>query len=80
MIGKQYLDPGDRFARHDPPELVTVLARWNPEPAPEPPTIPGLTLLLGAMSRSGPRNVLVARPDGSHCVLPFSRRLRLLAV
>ncbi|GAA2159905.1 hypothetical protein [Actinomadura napierensis] len=31
MIGRRYLDPGDRLSgRNDPPEVVTVLARWAP--------------------------------------------------
>jgi hypothetical protein len=31
MIGRRYLDPGDRLAgRHQPPLRVTVLARWGP--------------------------------------------------
>lgn len=30
MIGRRYLDPGDRLAgRHDPPLRVTVLTRWG---------------------------------------------------
>lgn len=30
MIGRRYLDPGDRMSgRKDPPEIVTVLARWG---------------------------------------------------
>lgn len=30
MIGRQYLDPGDRLSgRHDPPLLVTVLKQWG---------------------------------------------------
>lgn len=29
MVGRCYLDPGDRLSgRKDPPEVVTVLARW----------------------------------------------------
>lgn len=31
MIGRRYLDPGDRLAgRREPPEFVTVLQRWRP--------------------------------------------------
>ncbi len=31
MIGRRYLDPGDRLSgRRDPPQRVTVLARWGP--------------------------------------------------
>lgn len=31
MIGRRYLDAGDRMSgRKDPPETVTVLARWGP--------------------------------------------------
>lgn len=31
MIGRRYLDPGDRLSgRNDPPEVVTVLTRWGP--------------------------------------------------
>lgn len=31
MIGRTYLDPGDRLSgRKTPPELVTVVARWGP--------------------------------------------------
>jgi hypothetical protein len=31
MVGRTYLDPGDRLAgRYDPPRLVVVLARWGP--------------------------------------------------
>lgn len=31
MIGRRYLDPGDRLTgRHRPPRRVTVLARWGP--------------------------------------------------
>lgn len=31
MIGRRYLDPGDRLSgRKDPPEVVTVLTRWGP--------------------------------------------------
>lgn len=30
MIGRRYLDPGDRLSgRKDPPEVVTVLTRWG---------------------------------------------------
>lgn len=31
MIGRTYLDPGDRLAgRYDPPRRCTVLVRWRP--------------------------------------------------
>ena len=31
MIGRRYLDPGDRLSgRREPPEVVTVLQRWGP--------------------------------------------------
>jgi hypothetical protein len=31
MLGRRYLDPGDRLAgRHRPPVRVTVLTRWGP--------------------------------------------------
>jgi hypothetical protein len=31
VIGRWYLDAGDRLSgRHDPPVLVTVLVRWGP--------------------------------------------------
>jgi hypothetical protein len=30
VIGRRYLDPGDRFGRHEPPVPVTVLVRWGP--------------------------------------------------
>lgn len=31
MIGRAYLDPGDRLAgRYDPPRPCTVLVRWRP--------------------------------------------------
>jgi hypothetical protein len=31
VIGRTYLDPGDRLSgRDDPPEPVTVLKRWGP--------------------------------------------------
>ena len=30
IVGRRYLDPGDRLSgRKDPPELVTVLAQWK---------------------------------------------------
>ncbi|MFG2245502.1 hypothetical protein [Spirillospora sp. NPDC048823] len=35
MIGRRYLDPGDRASgRKDPPEVVTVLTRWGPVAGP----------------------------------------------
>lgn len=31
MVGRPYLDPGDRMAgRHDPPRPCTVLIGWGP--------------------------------------------------
>ncbi len=30
MIGRSYLDPGDRYGRYDPPEEVTVVVAWGP--------------------------------------------------
>jgi len=31
MVGRAYLDPGDRLSgRRDPPVRVVVLARWGP--------------------------------------------------
>lgn len=31
MVGRAYLDPGDRLSGHrDPAEVVTVLQRWGP--------------------------------------------------
>lgn len=31
MIGRVYLDPGDRLSgRKDPPERVTVVTKWGP--------------------------------------------------
>jgi hypothetical protein len=66
ITGKAYLDPGDRMSgRIDPPEQVTVLTQW------------ACTATNGQGKRvSGPRNVLVRRPDGGLQVIPFSRRLR----
>lgn len=35
MIGRTYLDPGDRLSgRKTPPEPVTVLRRWGPGDGP----------------------------------------------
>lgn len=73
MIGRRYLDPGDRFGRLDPPVPVVVLVRWDTGAgAPGP-----VRWLHGRVpSLTGPRNVLVQREDGSRLVVPFSRRLR----
>ena len=30
MVGRQYLDPGDRYGKKVPPELVTVVVPWGP--------------------------------------------------
>lgn len=74
MIGRRYLDPGDRLSgRNDPPVPVTVLIRWG--------TYRGATApvrwLHGRTPRPrGPRNVLVQRADGTRDVVPFSYRLR----
>lgn len=73
MIGRTYLDPGDRLSgRRTPPTPVTVLRRWGTAPAPLAP----LWLLWARPPRRAPRNVLVERPDGSQDVIPFPRRLR----
>jgi hypothetical protein len=63
MIGRTYLDPGDRTIgwRYDPPRPVTVLEKWGNRPK----------------GQGGPRNVLVwYRDDGHLAVIPFPRRLR----
>lgn len=66
ITGRQYMDPGDRQSgRIDPPELVTVEAQWACTATDE-----------RGRRVSGPRNVLVRRPDGSAQVIPFFRRLR----
>lgn len=30
MIGRVYLDPGDKWIRHDPPRRVVCLGKWGP--------------------------------------------------
>lgn len=63
MIGRRYVDPGDRWAgRYDPPRpcVVLVAGRASTQRA-----------------KAGPRTVLVEYlDDGSRAVVPFSRRLR----
>lgn len=74
MIGRTYLDPGDRLSgRRNPPEPVTVLCGWaSPRPAP----VPDWLIWHREPKRTAPRNVLVEREDGTREVIPFSRRLR----
>jgi hypothetical protein len=61
MIGRIYLDPGDRLSgRYDPPRLCEVITRWRP-----------------GCGKSGPHNVAVRYlDDGTTAVVPFMRRLR----
>ena len=36
MIGRVYLDPGDRMSgRHDPPQPCQLLLRWEPGAGPQ---------------------------------------------
>jgi hypothetical protein len=64
VIGRLYLDPGDRQAGlYDPPRRCVVLTRWRQ---------------LRKGEKGGPRNVAVRYlDDGSTAVVPFARRLRL---
>lgn len=80
MIGRVYLDPGDRLTGPiDPPMPVTILKCWRTGnyAYPEPPAAPpGVTILMPPRV-GGPRNVLVRRTDGELAVIPFYRRLRI---
>lgn len=51
-------------------ELVTVLARWNGKANPDLPRLQD-ALPLVRLKAHGPRNALVAWPDGSVTVRPF---------
>ncbi|HZP54996.1 hypothetical protein [Actinocrinis sp.] len=51
-------------------ELVTVLARWNGKANPDLPRLQAV-LPLVRLKPHGPRNALVAWPDGSVAVRPF---------
>jgi hypothetical protein len=61
MIGRVYLDPGDRLSgRYHPPRRCEVITRWRP-----------------GRGKSGPRNVALRYlDDGTIAVIPFPRRLR----
>lgn len=77
MVGRRYLDPGDRLSgRQTPAEPVTVLIAWRGPSLANP--FPGCPpwLRWTPEPRMAPRNVLVHRPDGRREVVPFTRRLR----
>jgi hypothetical protein len=80
IVGRVYLDPGDRFAGYyDPPRLCRAVA--GPGPLAVPPEYPWLHLELKPgkrEKRGGPRNALVVYEDGSQAVVPINRRLRLV--
>lgn len=64
MVGRRYLDPGDRWAgSYDPPRLCIALVAGRASTRRDP---------------AGPRTVWVRYlDDGSEAVIPFPRRLRL---
>lgn len=77
MVGRRYLDPGDRLSgRHVPAEPVTVLTAWRSPPMACPPAPCPLWLRWTPEPRMAPRNVLIRRLSGRREVVPFSRRLR----
>lgn len=75
MIGRVYLDPGDRMSgRYDPPRRCVILARWGPIRDTGP--LPGI-ICAKETRKAGPRNVAVRYlDDGTEAVIPFPRRLR----
>lgn len=76
MIGCRYLDPGSVLSgRHVSPLSVVVLAKWGPGGG-EPEQDAVVQWWRGKVPRSGPRNVLVQREDGTRQIVPFPRRLR----
>ncbi|MFB4306943.1 hypothetical protein [Actinomadura sp. GTD37] len=77
MLGRCYLDPGDRLSgRRTPPERVTVLQQWRGTSRQHPPAERPAWLHWHHQPKSGPRNVLVRRPSGAAEVIPSPRRLR----
>lgn len=62
MVGRRYLDPGDRMAgRYDPPRGCVVLV---------------VGLAPTRSRRTGPRTAWVRYDDGDEAVVPVARRLR----
>ena len=63
IVGRTYLDPGDRMAgTFTPPRRCAVLVAGRASTRQNP---------------AGPRTVAVRYEDGSTAVIPFARRLRL---
>jgi acetyl esterase len=63
MIGETYLERG---------QPVMVLAAWRSAKLPEPGIVLGDHCLITLfVTRTGPRNVLIRREDGSLVVRPF---------
>lgn len=64
MIGRRYLDPGDRWTgRYHPPRTCVVLLAGRASTHARP---------------AGPRTAWVRYDDGSEAVIPVARRLRRL--
>ncbi|WP_141576166.1 hypothetical protein [Actinomadura sp. WMMA1423] len=77
ILGRTYLDPGDRLSGYRrPPEPVTVLAQWRGTSRAHPPAPCPSWLHWHGRVKAGPRNVLVRRSDGRRDVIQFPRRLR----